>query len=237
MSAFDDVPEANPLPPAADAGPMQTLMQQLLAGEEFGGERESVRWGWEWRRGFEWPQNDTDIDAGAVPDWLQTLAGMVGSLSHILLWLLLLVLLLWVWSQRKRFLPLRAPAANAPPAALFDVRELLRPEALPEDITAAASTLWQAGRQRDALALLYRAALHRLGHEFAFTVPASGTEQECRRLVDRQVGGTRAAAFARLVACWTRCAWAHQLPPDLAAPLTDFRAAITPPQPAAAERA
>lgn len=237
MSGFEDIPEANPLPPAADAGHMQSLMQQLLTGEEFGGERESVHWGWEWRPGFEWPQDSADTDAGAVPDWLQTLADVVGSLSHLLLWLLLLALLYWVWSQRRRFAALRAPASGVQPSALVDVRELLRPDALPDDIAGAADTLWLAGRQRDALALLYRAALFRLGHEFAFAVPASGTEQECRRLVERHVGGARAAAFTRLVACWTRCAWAHQLPADLARPLADFRAAITPPSPAPAGHA
>jgi len=237
MSSAEETPVVNPLPPAPDAEPMQALVQQLLAGDEFGGERESVRWGWEWRRGFEWPKDTPDVDAGAVPDWLQTLADVIGSLSHILLWLLLLALLFWVWTQRRRLIAARAPAAPAGSAALVDVRALLRPDALPDDIAGAAVSLWQAGRERDAIALLYRAALHRLGHEFTFAVPASGTEQECRHLVERHVGGARARAFARLVGCWTRAAWAHRLPPDLAAPLADFRAAITPPTPTAGERA
>lgn len=220
---------SQPLPAPPDAEAMQELAAHILAGDAFGGEKEVVGWRWEWRNGFEWPDGESS-DKSSLADmpWLQSLADAIGSLSHVLLWMFVLLLLLYVWRQRHRVLALRSPTGSTSvQSSVVNVTPLLHPDALPADITAAAQTLWNEGERREALSLLYRAALHRLGNEFAFAVPVSGTESECQRLVDSHVGGDRARAFRQLVAIWVRCAWAHEFPPSLNAVLTSFHGAIT----------
>ncbi|MGC4081481.1 MAG: hypothetical protein QM736_05030 [Vicinamibacterales bacterium] len=60
------------------------------------------------------------------------------------------------------------------------VRDLdIRPESLPADVGAAARDLWERGEHRQAMALLYRAALSRLVHVHRVPVRDSSTEGDC----------------------------------------------------------
>lgn len=217
--------DAVPTPP--DAELMQSLATRVLADDAFGGEEKQLHWGWDWRNGFRWPDDEPPApDAPGDMAWLHAIADAIGAFSNVMLWLLLLLLLYAVWHNRHRFSGVLSAASTRERKAGIDVAPLLRPDALPADIAAAAQSLWDSGRCREALALLYRAALLRLGNEYGFAVPVSGTEGECRRLVERHVGGERASAFGMLVGIWSRCAWAHLLPASLAAPLTHFHAAV-----------
>lgn len=55
----------------------------------------------------------------------------------------------------------------------------IRPESLPDDITSEVWRLWQSGDPRAAMALLYRASISRLVHEFDVRIGRAATEQDC----------------------------------------------------------
>lgn len=149
-------------------------------------------------------------DDGSWP-WLGALAGLF---SETVLWILLGVLVLWLlwrlprwWPELWRPLPRDAHA----PAA---VRESAAPhqDALPHDIVATARRYWSEGRQRAALALLYRASVETMVARTEATLPPGATEAEClrasRKLRDADDRGT----FADVVRTWQLAAYAQRLP-------------------------
>lgn len=204
------------------------LIDSVLAGSDFGGSHDQPRWTWDWRfHGT--PAAPENPAANSLPArllaWLAALSPAFGTLGHVLLWLLLLVLLVMIWRQRAALLAL-LPQREQPDEFVggIDLLPLLAPDALPEDVVAAAQHLWDRAHPRDALGLLYRAALYRLGDRLAFAVPPSGTEQECLRLVRRHADATTTELFRHLVNAWTRSAWAHEQPADFGALLAAYRA-------------
>lgn len=106
--------------------------------------------------------------------------------------------------------PLPAPPAQV---AGLDVR----PESLPSDVISACRALWQSGQQREALALLYRAALSRLTHQHRLELFSGSTEGDCVRktaaAVQRaQLSPAQLAWFERMTQTWQAQAYAHQTP-------------------------
>jgi hypothetical protein len=72
------------------------------------------------------------------------------------------------------------------PKKATEIRGLdIRPETLPDDVTAEVRKLWEQGQRRAALALLYRATLSRLVHEDELLVTYGATEGDCLRLAGR----------------------------------------------------
>lgn len=200
--------------------------------DEFGTPEFRPDWNWEWR--FSKPERDagsSDSDFGWIRDllaWLEKISGWFGTAAHVVLWLALLVLLLLLWRYRATFTALWPGARrDARIVAGIDIVPLLKPDALPDDVVAGAEHLWRAGEPREALSLLYRAALHRLGLRLGFAIPESGTEQECLALVARHADSPTTSAFRALVNGWSRMAWQHQAPVDLAPLLDAYRRAAS----------
>lgn len=214
---------ALPRPDGADQA--QRIVRRVSQADEFGTPEYRPDWKWEWR----WSKPDLDTGASdhefgwlkELVAWLEKISAWFGTTMHVLLWLVLLVLLLLLWRYRAKFVALWPQARrDARIVAGIDIVPLLKPDALPEDVVAGAGHLWRAGEPREALSLLYRAALHRLGERLAFAIPPSGTELECLALVARHADSQTTAAFRVLVNGWSRMAWQHQPPADLA-PLVD----------------
>jgi hypothetical protein len=82
-------------------------------------------------------------------------------------------------------------------------------EVLPRDIVLAVQQMLAAGRVRDALGLLYRAAAARLGAR------ASDTEADCLARARSREQATRAYVTS-LVRAWQRAAYAHEASLDAA---------------------
>lgn len=214
---------ALPRPDGADQA--QRIVRRVSQADEFGTPEYRPDWKWEWR----WSKPDLDTGASGhefgwlkeLVAWLEKISAWFGTAMHVVLWLVLLVLLLLLWRYRAKFVALWPQARrDARIVAGIDIVPLLKPDALPEDVVAGAGHLWRAGEPREALSLLYRAALHRLGERLAFAIPPSGTELECLALVARHADHPTTAAFRVLVNGWSRMAWQHQPPADIA-PLVD----------------
>lgn len=85
-------------------------------------------------------------------------------------------------------------------------------EPLPDDIPTAIRRLWQAGRRRDALALMYRAAVESMAQRADIVLVPGATEAQCLR-ASRKLGSAEdREAFARAVRTWQYAAYAETMP-------------------------
>ncbi len=84
--------------------------------------------------------------------------------------------------------------------------------ALPDDIPAAARRLWQAGRERDALALLYRASVEAMTARAHVVLVPGATEAQTLRASRQLPVAEDRDAFARMVRVWQIAAYAHGMP-------------------------
>ena len=103
--------------------------------------------------------------------------------------------------------------------ALPEVHEQALPDAgqpLPDDIPSAVTALWQAGSERDALALLYRASVVRLAERLDTAFPPGATEADCLRRARRLDDAEARASFGDVVRTWQRAAYARQFPDAVA---------------------
>lgn len=127
------------------------------------------------------PHNNAQDKKNPIPDlnWL-------ASLLKLLLIVGLLIFIFWLMIRfHDRFLlpELNKPTQKATAVAGLDIR----PESLPAEVISAVLELWQAGRLREALALLYRATLSRLVSQYDLHIHQGATEGDCLRLVEHQV--------------------------------------------------
>ena len=106
----------------------------------------------------------------------------------------------------------------APPPRIADTpvasEPHLSPDALPDDIAAAARQLWQDGRKRRALALLYRASVAGMVARTGAVLVPGATEAECLRAARGMADADDRDAFAQVVRVWQYAAYAERLPDD-----------------------
>lgn len=169
-----------------------------------GGERTLVEWK---------PKVAAEPRRWQGPD-LSGLAAVLSLVGEWGLWVVAGVLLLVVVMTAPRWLPwLRGSRrrTRAGPAPVQTVA-LPEPEALPDDIASAARRLWQDGRQRDALALLYRGSVEAMSLQAGVELPPGATEAQCLRAARQLPLAAARELFARMVRVWQYAAYAGRLP-------------------------
>ncbi|GAA5173703.1 DUF4129 domain-containing protein [Niveibacterium umoris] len=128
-------------------------------------------------------------------------AGWIGIALAVAALLWQLARQLGLWRARRQPPP--------PPAEIAGLD--IRPESLPDDVASAARALLAAGRHREALGLLYRAALSQLAHGERIPFDRGDTEGDCLMRVTR-AGSASRAYFAQLTRQWQAVAYAHLVP-------------------------
>ncbi|WP_421568107.1 DUF4129 domain-containing protein [Stenotrophomonas sp. PD6] len=86
------------------------------------------------------------------------------------------------------------------------------PEVIPPDPAARARDLWQQGRPRQALALLYRASVESMSERAEVVLPPGATEAQCLRASRRMPQEADRTLFAQVVRVWQYAAYAGRLP-------------------------
>ncbi|MNT70726.1 hypothetical protein D3C72_2091400 [compost metagenome] len=86
------------------------------------------------------------------------------------------------------------------------------PVVLPPDVATQAGLLWDQGRPRQALALLYRASVRTLVERTGIALPPGATEAQCLRASRRLTDSTDRELFARIVRMWQYAAYGGRLP-------------------------
>lgn len=168
---------------------------------------------WEKRRGFERP------DPRKAPDlsWMEGVARFFALVGEWGLWIILGILVLVLLATAPRWWPwmrgsLRRSAVEAP--SEVEVEAMPLPDALPENVVAAARRLWREGRPRHALALLYRASVDSMTARAGVVLPPGATESECLRAARRMPDADDRGLFARVVKVWQYAAYAQRLPEE-----------------------
>ncbi|WP_295571617.1 DUF4129 domain-containing protein [uncultured Stenotrophomonas sp.] len=151
-------------------------------------------------------RNERKARKGGIA-WLARLAEWgLWALLGVLLLVLLLTARLWLpWlrgSGRRK--------AKAPPPVHKETVEL--PAVLPPDVATQARLLWDQGRPRQALALLYRASVRTVGERSGIALPPGATEAQCLRASRRMPETADRDLFARIVRMWQYAAYGGRLP-------------------------
>lgn len=132
--------------------------------------------------------------------------------SGVLLALAGFLIVYLIYAKRFAWLTALWSAGSAPakqPDMLFGLD--VRPESLLNAPDQASMELFAAGRQRESLSLLYRAALSRLIHDYQVQLHPSLTELECEKRVARQGKTVQSSYFRHLTFCWIRSAYGHEV--------------------------
>ncbi len=172
--------------------------------------RTQTRTTWEWRK-----PEDRKKESHGMPAWLAGLGGVLAFIGEWGLWILAGILVLVLLAAARYWLPWMRGGAAGPRALRPSPAQsaaLVLPEALPDDIAAAARRLWAEGRPRDALALLYRASVEAMAAHADIVLPPGATEAECLRASRRLPQAEERSLFARVVRTWQYAAYAQRLP-------------------------
>jgi hypothetical protein len=166
---------------------------------------------WKLRRSL-FPDLPTGPKVGA-PKWIEAIGALFAAIGEYGLWLVagvLLALLLWKLPKWLPWMRDLRSAERAPSPIIEHPDAVVVP--LPDDVPAAVRALWQAGRAREALALLYRASVERLADTLGTALPPGATEAECLRRARRLADEGQRGLFTRVVRTWQAAAYARRLP-------------------------
>ncbi|MDI9238251.1 DUF4129 domain-containing protein [Lysobacter sp. LF1] len=86
------------------------------------------------------------------------------------------------------------------------------PAALPDDLPSAIGRLWREGRQREALALMYRASVETMTARAQVVLVPGATEAEVLRVSRRLPLAAERDVFTRVVHAWQYAAYAQRFP-------------------------
>lgn len=208
----------------------QQAIIEILEGDDFNAME--TKTGLRWRKDLldNEPDDVTDnlLQRGwqHIETWLQKSTALqtllnglakLPSLLEIILWGLFSAIIAYLLYRVRHVIGpgWKAPVRNhgrTKPSQLFGLA--LDQDSLPHDVLDNARTLWQSGRQREALSLLYRAALSHLVHERHVPLEASHTESECVAVCRNNSDRMNAEYFQQLTSHWIALAYAHRLPSD-----------------------
>jgi len=150
------------------------------------------------------------------PEWLKSVAAFIAKIVEFSLWILVITAIIALYVFRKYWLPLLEgkPKTEAleQPDILFGMD--VRSDSLPDDVLATARELWQDGKARDALSLLYRSALIQLISREQLQLKHSHTEGDILKLSQTELAMTRQEYFQQLTKQWVQIAYAHQAPSE-----------------------
>lgn len=162
-------------------------------------------------------KKDDETKKSSLPHW--AIGDWVAKLVKLLLVLTAIIAILWLWRRYSDrlpswLLPRRKSANQVPPSISgWDIR----PESLPDDVSAAVLQLWKDGQQRTAMALLYRASLSRLNYQHELCFPDGATEDDCVVIARNasqqgQLSDNLLSLFVAIAALWTRGAYGQRWP-------------------------
>jgi hypothetical protein len=140
--------------------------------------------------------------------------GWFAQSARVVVWvtvaLLAGLLVVFVARLLKERSPSMGPRGKVAPTHVQDLD--IRPESLPDNIGAAARTLWDSGDHRGALSLLYRGLLSRLVHVHNVPIRDSSTEGDTLQLTATRLRDDKRDYVAQLIQTWQRAVYGGQQP-------------------------
>jgi hypothetical protein len=218
--------QETPVPSAVDAAARQAPRAESTLREVFGpqvvaddGWRQAVKRTYEdpavspRRTVTQWVPKNPDKNQRPPAD-LGRLGAWLASIGEYGLWIVAGALVLALLLTAPKWLGwIRDPERRRGRDPGEVQREAVAEESpLPEDVPAAARRLWQAGRERDALALVYRASVEAMTRRAQVVLVPGATEAHTLRASRQLPAVADREAFARVVRVWQTAAYAHGLP-------------------------
>lgn len=173
----------------------------------FGGEKTSREWVFKYN--FKPSKHTPPL---ATSGFGALLASMVNGLLWLLLAAVVVALLLYAWRRRGRWMG--TPAKPAQPMTSEQRIVEMTSAPLPDDLAAAARSLWQAQHQREALALLYRGCVEQTARLLQVPLSPEATEADWLRQAATITDPQRARRVAAIVRAWQFAAYADRYPDD-----------------------
>lgn len=160
---------------------------------------------------------EPDIEPTAIGEFFESVGKTLAIVLESALWVLLAILVIVLIIYRHYWLSLfqgtvKTTEKKAKPDVLFGMD--IRPESLPNHIAATARQLWQQGKHREALSLLYRGGLMRLVNQDNVELEDHHTEGDVLKLSRQTLHQQREAYLEQLTHIWQRAAYAHRFPDD-----------------------
>lgn len=180
-----------------------TIIGEVLSDPIFGTEIKETRWMFR-----EQPPSQ------ARPAAFGDLAEMLAAALRAAAWVATGLGLAWGTYHLVRRARISRRSTNPPPALPTELLGMdVRQSSLPLDVPGRALELWEEGRPREALALLYRGALSRLITVEGVALKDSATEGDCIRISRRSLSPERWDYFRALTESWQLVAYGHREPP------------------------
>ncbi|WP_153108855.1 DUF4129 domain-containing protein [Propionivibrio limicola] len=201
---------ASPAPPSPQppSGRIKKTAETIVADPVFGREVEELSW--------QPKKKENKETSEAMPPWIERLAKVADWLAFGLRGIVYaalavgaVALMLLLYRNRHRFVR-TGGVSNKAPSTLFGLD--LRPDALPDNIPAAAHAELDAGRVTAALSLLYRGALVSLIEHHGIEFAEGDTEGNCLSRVKGRIAPNAVQYFGELLDAWTHAAYAAEPP-------------------------
>ena len=195
------------------------LIDDVLKDKDFGEEKLVEKWRF---------RNLVEENKDKIPEWLIefvewweqkfSIEDIDDTVNTTAFWLKLLLICCFIFLLVYLLYRFRGPLKGIgrnkntkyPPEIMFGLD--VRAESLPDDVPAQVMQIWEQGNHREALGLLYRAALSHLIRQHSLAFKSSHTESECATLVESLGEFELSQYFNRLTRVWRRLAYGHRLP-------------------------
>ncbi|MGO1069900.1 DUF4129 domain-containing protein [Lysobacter sp. CA199] len=143
-----------------------------------------------------------------------TLSEGLAAAVQIVLWTIVALIVAALLFSIGRWLGWFRGGGEVDPDAPGELRTgaMAEAEPLPDDIPTAIHRLWNDGRRRDALALMYRAAVESMATRAEVVLVPGATEAQCLRASRKLSSAEDRDVFARAVRTWQYAAYAQTLP-------------------------
>ncbi|UNK48428.1 DUF4129 domain-containing protein [Lysobacter sp. S4-A87] len=161
------------------------------------------------------PRDPKKPDEKREPLQWQWLGSIVALISEFGLWVVVGVLVIILLLTAPRWLVWFRDGVAREEREVGGLRlaDLAEPELpLPDDVPSVVRRLWREGREREALALLYRASVEAMVARTEAVLVPGATEAECLRASRKLAHAEDRDAFARAVRTWQFAAYAQRMP-------------------------
>ena len=187
-------------------------LEKVAASDELETFQEDMVWRRKDANDPEPADEPSDLDLG----FLAEIGKILSIFVELWLWLVVVGLLILLYMTRDLWLPyledLRTPKAK-PRRVILSSGEITA-DVLPSDIPTEVRRLWQAGKKRDALSLLFRGSVFYVVTEHGVRVPPSATEGACVKAVKAHSGEELSSYFEKVVMAWVWLAYGSREPAD-----------------------
>lgn len=161
--------------------------------------------------------------------WLESKGGFFSAIGlflkfiaafiEVILWVSVLLLLALVFWKRRKWIALRLSYFNigedndqpVAPKTLFGIA--LEDEPLPDDVLTKVRAKWREGMAREAFSLLLRAIILQCVDK-GCRFKDGYTENECAKIVLRDLGKQLGSDFSELITHWQHLAYGHRFCSD-----------------------